>query len=101
MNHEPKPLSSEDRNDIKWLLAEKPARLTATELSRATGLIYALIAAEQYWREVVKNAKPSISGEINDYGGPSFNWPTCPFCEDDSDFKDKYHRPNCPWVAAQ
>lgn len=48
--------------------------------------IQELLAAEQYWREAVKNTNNA-------------HWETnqCPFCDQD----DLPHKPDCPWRLAQ
>jgi len=84
---EPKPLSPEDRYlfDIMARDGEGTTMITGRE-------IHALLAAEQFWREVVKKAKPfAESDEYVMY---------CAFCEK-PDYGTVKHKLDCPWLLAQ
>ena len=88
-NLKPKPLTDAERRQIQSYL--QPAGAVA--VGSAVDLLYKLLAAEQYWREAVKNAKPYESH--HDQGG---DWKSCIFCDGGW---GPQHKPNCPWLLAQ
>jgi hypothetical protein len=83
-----KPLSKERREEIEhW--REVMYGMTPTWES----VVNDALAAEQYWREAVKNA-PAIPNEDFCQFCPSHvNW--------DGDKTSITHKPDCPWLLAQ
>ena len=83
-----KPLS---RSQLEWIarLMNGYQSVTAIDVSR---IVSDLLAAEQFWREAVKNADVcDIIGDL------------CPWCGSVSwDCNvEAVHKPDCPWVLAQ
>lgn len=91
----PKPLTKERRAEI---LADLCA-FRADDPDYIDKAIDELLAAEAYWREAVKNARPKAD---LDYEIPFSH---CPFCKcADFDIRGIYgnlHKPDCPWLLSQ
>ena len=77
---EAKPLSKETLKELE---------MGITAANFTTDMFAALLAAEQFWREAVKNARDMCY--------------ECNFCRMDGSFFDGMpdHKPDCPWLLAQ
>lgn len=79
---EARPLSKEDRGHAENIKNHAPNGV----------LIERLLAAEQFWREAVKNAESINYGGHGDY---------CWFCHAPRIEEHLEHKPDCPWNLAQ
>ena len=87
-----KPLSKEDLipegmlSEIEYLFGPPNPNSAVVQLVRG---YRKLLAAEQFWREAVKNLKDPL-----EWNG------ICDFCEQDLAEGEEEHKPDCPWVLA-
>jgi hypothetical protein len=98
----PKPLSKERLKYIRQTMEIIEGFGKPSREPKADEIINQLLAAEQYWREAVKNAD-----ESSDSGPSSGMCYTCNFCNADSRSVNGGsdhtidHKPECPWLLAQ
>lgn len=86
---DPKPLTKERREEICAFIQPCASHYE-------NKIFLDLLAAEAYWREVVKNATP------NPWVRPTNReLPTDAFCFWCCGFSLNGHKPGCPWVKAQ
>jgi hypothetical protein len=90
---EPRPLTKEERAEIEMQFAE--CHIEDSESWFTGGEMRSMLAAEQYWREAVKNAEWKNEDEVGC---------DCRFCGWANSCRDDEHgehKPDCPWVKAQ
>lgn len=101
---QPKPLTKDERSEISQKLAIVDYLHDTSVHPVAIQFIRKLLAAEQFWREAVKNNEPA------EYYGV-YDRKRCYFCQHDlnelersqqpSDWNAVNHEETCPWLLAQ
>lgn len=107
---EPKPLTKEEREAFELEphvspSEQEPLFCRWNDEHRAAGRCYignciwrqreALLAAEAFWREAVKNLDPFPDNSFGEYAV------SCVFCDVNGFAADPVHKPDCPWKLAQ
>lgn len=92
----PKPLSKKD------LALIREGCTTETRLTDTEGLLDKLIAAEAYWREVVKETRPRQCSVYTPDGiHENILCLLCGAGASDEPGSKIDHKPDCPWLLAQ